>query len=75
MAKSLTENAKIDFLIKLDALKRITGSDDNDIAKLLGCSLKTVGNMRSDPFSTSGRYILMVQAYYDREERRRKDYE
>ena len=72
MARTLSENAKLDFLIKLEGLKHMIGRGDRGLAEKLGCSAKTVSNMRADPFSVSGKYILMVQALYNKENERRK---
>lgn len=73
MAKSIAENAKIDFVIKLNGLKTMKGfNSDDELAKFLDCSRRTISNMRSDPFSVSGKYILMVQGYFDKENERRR---
>lgn len=72
MAKSIADNAKIDFQISLDSLKRIRGYDDQELADMLGCSRKTIVNMRKDPFSVSGRWILMVQGYLNKENTKRR---
>ena len=74
MAKSLAENARIDFVRKLEALRVTRNLDNEGLAKLLGCSVRTLSNIRSDPFSVKGKYILMTQAYLEQADRRRHDY-
>ena len=69
MAKSLVENAIIDFRCELHKLKTILGYDDKQLAKYLGCSESTIEKLRWDPMSVSGRYILMVQVHLDQEPR------
>ena len=69
MAKSLVENAIIDFRCELHKLKTILGYDDKQLAKYLGCSESTIEKLRRDPI---GRYILMVQAHLVQEDLKRR---
>ena len=71
MAKSLIENAIIDFRNQMSQLKNITGMSDDELADLLDCSTRTVTNLRANPLSCSGEYILKVQAYLKREDSKR----
>jgi hypothetical protein len=72
MAKSLVENAIIDFRCELHKLKTILGYDDKQLAKYLGCSESTIEKLRRDPMGVSGRYILMVQAHLVQEDLKRR---
>lgn len=72
MAKSLVENAIIDFRCDFHKLKEILGYDDNQLAKYLGCSESTIGKLRKEPMNVSGRYILLVQAHLAIEDAKRK---
>lgn len=72
MAKSLVENAIIDFRCELHKLKMILGYDDKQLAKYLGCSESTIEKLRRDPMGVSGRYILMVQAHLAQEDMKRR---
>ena len=69
--KSIVENAAIAFRKDLNDLKAITGWKQAEIAQLLGCTRQTVSKLYNDPFSVNGRYILLVQEYLRREERKR----
>lgn len=69
--RSLVENAQISFKQQVANLKIDMGLNNEGLAKLLGCSTKTVGRLVDDPFTVSGRYILMVQEYLRKEERKR----
>ena len=69
--KSLTENAELSFRKDMSALMALMGITKHELAEMLGCTRQTVTKMYSDPFSVSGRYILMVQEYLKREERKR----
>ena len=69
--KSLTENAELSFRKDMSALMALMGITKHELAEMLGCTRQTVAKMYSDPFSVSGRYILMVQEYLKREERKR----
>lgn len=71
MAKTVVENAQIEFRNQLAMLKNITGKDDEELALLLGCTSRTITKMRNEPFTVSGKYILLVQTYLKREEARR----
>lgn len=71
--KSMVEKATTAFKIQFSSLKAITGMNNEDIAKLLGCGITTVSRMYNNPFSVSGRYILMVQEYLRREEKKRNE--
>lgn len=73
MAKSIVENAEISFRMQFSNLKDITGMDNSELADLLGCSRSTVSKIYSDPLSVNGKYILLVQEYLKREERKRYD--
>ena len=55
----------IEFKIKLYGLLEYKRWSDSDLAKCLGISAATVSNMRSDPLTTSGANILMVQTLYE----------
>ena len=59
----------IDFRIKLYGLLQYKNWTDEDLAKRLGISAQTVSNMRTDPFVTSGAYILKVQSLYEEAKR------
>ena len=69
--KSLTENAELSFRKDMSALMALMGITKHELAEMLGCTRQTVTKMYSHPFSVSGRYILMVQEYLKREERKR----
>ena len=69
--KSLTENAELSFRKDMSALMALMGITKHELAEMLGCTRQTDAKMYSDPFSVSGRYILMVQEYLKREERKR----
>ncbi len=56
--KTIAENSAINFKIALESYKCIKGYSDEQLAEDLGCSTKTVSNLRKDPLSGSGRYIL-----------------
>ena len=51
----------IEFQITLDGVKRYSGWTDAELAKKLGVSERTLGNLRSDPCAASGGLILRVQ--------------
>lgn len=72
MAKSMTENACIDFRIQLSSLKAITGYSDKKLAEYIGCSVRTLEKMRASPLEVSGKYILMTQALLAKEDARRR---
>lgn len=72
MAKSLVENAIIDFRCDFHKLKEILGYDDNQLAKYLGCSESTIGKLWKEPMNVSGRYILLVQAHLAIEDAKRR---
>lgn len=69
--KSLTENAELSFRKDMSALMALMGISKYELAEMLGCTRQTVSKMYNEPFSVSGRYILMVQEYLKREERKR----
>lgn len=52
----------VDFQIQLYALQQYKRWTDEDLAKRLGVSSRTIIRMRKDPFSVSGQYILKVQS-------------
>ena len=52
--------ARLDGLMNYQNLKT-----DSDVAELLGCSLKTVTNMRNSPLSVSSRWTLLIEDYYE----------
>lgn len=72
MAKTLLENAVIDFQNQFDALKNITGYNNKQLAKYLDCSERTVSKMRNSPLEVSSKYILKVQALLAAENTRRR---
>ena len=37
---------------------------DKEYAKLLGYCERTIGSMRSDPFSVQARWVLLVEDYW-----------
>ena len=55
MAKSLTDNAIINFRCDFHRLKEILGYDDKQLAKYLGCSESTVRKLRREPMNVSGK--------------------
>ena len=61
--KTLAENAAIDFKNQLDELQNITDWKDKELAEVLGCTDRTITNMRKDPFSVAGEWILKVQRH------------
>lgn len=72
MAKSLVENAIIDFRCDFNKLKEILGYNDKELAKYLGCSTSTIEKLRREPLNVSGKYILLVQAHLAVEDMKRK---
>lgn len=62
MAKAKIPKECIKFKIALYALKEYKSWTDEDVAKRIGVSSRTVRRMREDPFSASGVNILKVQA-------------
>ena len=72
MAKTLLQNAVIDFQNQFDALKNITGYNNKQLAKYLDCSERTVSKMRNSPLEVSSKYILKVQALLAAEDTRRR---
>jgi predicted transcriptional regulator len=72
--KTLAENAVIDFQITLEALKKITRWDDKELAEELGCTEQTIRNMRKDPLSVGGRWILLVNRHFLEAESERNGY-
>lgn len=72
MAKSLVENAIIDFRCDFNKLKEILGYNDKELAKYLGCSESTIVKLRREPLNVSGKYILLVQAHLAVEDTKRK---
>ena len=72
--KTLAENAVIDFQIKLEALKKITGWDDDELAEEIGCTAQTIRNMRRDPLSVDGKWILLISRHYLEADRERNGY-
>lgn len=71
MAKSLTDNAIINFRCDFNKLKEILGYDDKRLAAYLGCSESTIRKIRREPFNVSGKYILLVQAHLAQEDAKR----
>lgn len=71
MAKSLIDNAIINFRCDFHKLKEILGFDDKKLAEYLGCSESTIGKLRREPMNVSGKYILLVQAHLAQEESKR----
>lgn len=71
MAKSLTDNAIINFRCDFHRLKEILGYDDKQLAKYLGYSESTIGKLRREPMNVSGKYILLVQAHLAQEDAKR----
>ncbi len=69
--KSFTENAAINLKIALDSYKHIKGYSDEQIAKELGCNVKTVSRMRMRPLDVSSRYTLPLLERLHAEERKR----
>lgn len=68
---AVTKKAKppkeaVEFVITLYALQQYKRWTDADLAKYLGVCEKTIGRMRSDPFSVSGGLILRTQALLER---------
>lgn len=51
----------IEFRITLYALKEYKGWTDEDIAKRIGTTDRTIRRMRHDPYAASGAHILKVQ--------------
>lgn len=74
MAISASKSATVRFRNEMDCLMNYMDLDNAGLAKLLGCSLPTICNMRSDPLSVSGKYILMVQEYLRRERKKYEEY-
>lgn len=72
MAKSMIENARIDFITKLFQLEKITNKSGKALADYIGCSEPTLSRMRSDPGGVSGRWILIVQELHRKEDERRR---
>jgi hypothetical protein len=72
MAKSLVENAIIDFRCDFNKLKEILGCNDKELARYLGCSTSTIEKLRREPLNVSGKYILLVQAHLAVEDMKRK---
>ena len=52
----------VEFTIQMYALQQYKRWTDDDLAKRLGVSTRTIIRMRKDPFSVSGQYILKVQS-------------
>ena len=71
MAKSIAENAAIDFRIALDSYKHLKDYSDEQIAEVLGCGVKTISKMRSKPLEVSSRYTLVLLQRLKMEERSR----
>lgn len=71
MAKSILENAKIDFRNQLDMLMNIGGYTRETLAKELDVDPDTITRARRDPTKTSGRVILLVQGKLKKAERDR----
>ncbi len=69
--KTIVENSVISFKIALESYKCIKGYSDEQLAEDLGCSTQTVSNLRKDPFSVSGRYILLLLEKLKMAEKRR----
>ena len=57
-----TKRIKDDFRLQLESVKIRKGWTDEDLAKRLGVTERTIGNMRRDPFSVRGQFVLTVQA-------------
>ncbi len=72
MAKTLLQNAVIDFQNQLACLKNITGYNDKKLAEYIGCSERTLSKMRRSPLEVSGKYILFTQALLAKEDARRR---
>lgn len=54
------------FRARLDGLMNYRNlKTDSEVAELLGCSLKTVTNMRNSPLSVSSRWTLLIEDYYE----------
>lgn len=68
--KSITEFAEIEFKKQIAEYKAITGATNLDIAKLLGIDPATVSRMWNNPLSTSGKNVLLMQAYLEKERRK-----
>lgn len=69
--KTVVENAEITFRQQFASYKAITNKSNKDIAEMLGCSLQTVSNMYAHPFTVCGKYILLIQEYLKKEQRKR----
>lgn len=73
MAKSIMDNACIDFRNQMDMLMNIKGYTREDLAKVLDVDPNTITRARKDPTKTSGRVILLVQGMLKKAERDRWD--
>ena len=62
MAKAKVPEECHEFRITLYTLKEYMDWTDEDVAKRLGVTVRTVANMRKDPGSVAGCHILKVQA-------------
>lgn len=58
---------KDDFRLQLEAVKIRKNWTDEELARYLGASRATISNMKANPFSVRGQYILMVQAIAEEE--------
>ena len=61
----------IEFQITLDGIKRYTGWGDEEVAKRLNITARTLRSIRKDPASAKG--ITILQAQHMLKELRRKN--
>lgn len=68
--KTVTQTAQINFRADISRLKALTGMNNIELGKLLGCSDQTISNIYKNPLTASGKYVLLIQEYLRREEKK-----
>lgn len=68
--KTVTQTAQISFRADISRLKALTGMNNIELGKLLGCSDQTISNIYKNPLTASGKYVLLIQEYLRREEKK-----
>ena len=60
---TMVEKIRIDTVMKMAAIKAANGWTDEDLAKRLGCCLRTVANIRKSPVSS--KYTAIIGRLYE----------
>ena len=71
MAKTVYQRAGDNLRIAMEALKVYWNTDDEGLAKKLGCSANTISRIRTEPLKGSREVSELIREYLRTEERKR----